>query len=181
MSTPTPPSQFSFNLADAPAQVFIEGGGSIQEASATTFPVLQNQGMAVFMLTLEPGAVRIPHWHPDAAEIQYVLQGEVQLGMITPANKTEPGTDVSFTLTPGMIGVAPQGWFHYIRNTGSGTARMLIIFNNSAPDDVEVSWGFRMGGSDGLAVLQQVFGISFANADLNQVWIAPPASPPAGG
>jgi oxalate decarboxylase/phosphoglucose isomerase-like protein (cupin superfamily) len=70
-----------------------------------------------------------------------------------------------------MIGVAPQGWFHYIQNTSATEqARMLIIFSSEAPDNVDITWGF---GITPPALLQQVFGSTFPNVDTSQIWISP--------
>jgi oxalate decarboxylase/phosphoglucose isomerase-like protein (cupin superfamily) len=48
-------------------------GGEIREGNKKTFPALE--GLAIFSLILKPGAVRIPHWHRDANELDYVAQG----------------------------------------------------------------------------------------------------------
>ena len=166
------PTQFSFDLAGQNPTVDIPGGGTILEANASTFPALQGNGLAVYLLTLEPGAVRIPHWHPDSSEVQYMLQGQAHIGLITPAQGTGPGADCSYDLTPGMIGVAPQGWFHYIQNTGTETAVMLIIFNNQSPDNVDITWAFDITSPE---LLQQCFGISFQGMSTSQIWISPPS------
>lgn len=169
----TPSSPFGYDLlGQSPPTISISGGGTIQE---TQIPHLD--GIDLFLLTLEPGAVRIPHWHPDAQEVQYLLSGQVTVGLMSTANGTAAGTDFSFQLnTPGMLGYAPQGWLHYIQNTGTETAQVLIGFNNASPDDVGLSWAFGMGGAEGQRLLQEVFSVSWAGADFEQIWISPPAT-----
>jgi oxalate decarboxylase len=170
---PKPSSDFGFNLAgQSPAPIAI-GGSTIQQAAKPTFPVLD--GMALLLLTLEPGATLVPHWHPNAAELDYVLSGEVFVGMMTPAKGTKAGVDVSFPLKQGMVGFLPQNWFHYIQNKGTEPARVLVLLNNEAPEEVDISWAFGTGGADGARVLQEVFGIDWTAADFSQIWIAPPA------
>lgn len=169
---PRPSSDFAFNLAGQSPPAIPVGQSSIQQAAEPTFPVLQ--GMALLLLTLEPGATLVPHWHPNAAELDYVLSGEVFVGLITPANGTRAGTDVSFPLKQGMVGFLPQNWFHYIQNTGKETAQVLVLLNSEAPEEVDISWAFGTGGADGARVLQEVFGISWLDADFSQIWIAPP-------
>lgn len=169
-------TQFAYNLAEAQPSVDINGGGVIIEADQTSFPALD--GLAIFLLTLEPGAVRIPHWHPDTNEMQYMLTGQCHFGLITPAQNGNAGLDRSYDLTPGMIGFIPQGWFHHIENTGSETATMLVIFNNANPNNVDISWGFQITPP---TLLQQVFGISFQGMLTNQIWIAPGTDKQVGG
>ena len=149
----------------------IAGAGTLREANANTFPVLQ--GLAVFLLTMEPGAVRIPHWHPDSDEMQYVISGQCHIGLISTANGTGPGTDCSYDLTQGMVGYIPRGWFHYIQNTGTEPMTMLVIFDNERPDDTDITWGFNITPP---ALLQQLFGISFQGMNTNQIWLSPPAT-----
>ena len=59
-----------------------------------------------------------------------------------------------FDLEAGKIAILPQGWFHYIQNVGEETLRMLVIFNNSAPNDIGISQGFQ-------AIPKEVLGITF--------------------
>ena len=141
-------SQFVFDLGKCPPQV-VAKGGTIQEANQSTFPGLDGNGLSIYLLTLEPGAVRIPHWHPDAAELDYVLSGKAKIGLGFPDGQWE-----RFKLKAGQIAVLPQGWFHYIQNIGEETLRMLVIFNNSAPNDIGISQGFQ-------AIPKEVLGITF--------------------
>jgi len=53
-----------------------------------------------------------------------------------------------------MISILPQGWFHYIQNIGDDTLRLLVIFNNSNPNDIGISEGFQ-------AIPKEVLGITF--------------------
>ena len=141
-------SQFVFDLGKCPPQV-VAKGGTIQEANQSTFPGLNGNGLAIYLLTLEPEAVRIPHWHPDAAELDYVLSGKARVGLGFPDGEWE-----RFDLEAGKIAILPQGWFHYIQNVGEETLRMLVIFNNSAPNDIGISQGFQ-------AIPKEVLGITF--------------------
>jgi oxalate decarboxylase len=160
-------SQFTFNLAACPPQV-VAKGGTIQEANQSTFPALSGNGLAIYQLTLQPGAVRIPHWHPDASELDYVLSGTARIGLAFPDGEWE-----RFDLEAGQIAVLPQGWFHYIKNVGDEPLSMLVIFNNSAPNDIGISRGFQ-------AIPKKVLGLTFGvpaerfeGLDLNVVYIAP--------
>ncbi|HEY7214435.1 MAG TPA: cupin domain-containing protein, partial [Thermoanaerobaculia bacterium] len=160
-------SQFKFNLKDAPLQVNVKGG-TIQEANQSTFPGLQGNGLAVYYLTLQPGAVRIPHWHPDAAEMDYVLAGTARIGLGFPDGEWQ-----RFDVAAGAIAILPQGWFHYIQNAGSETLQMLVIFNNSSPNDIGISQGFQAIPQEALGITFGVPPERFDGFDLNVTYIAP--------
>jgi oxalate decarboxylase len=172
---PPPESPHGFNLAGQSPEVSVPGGGTVRTATKGTFPVLH--GMSLFLLTLDPGASLVPHWHPDAAELDYVLSGEVFVGLMTTARGTRAGEDVSFRLKKGMVDFLPRGWFHYIQNTGSTPAQVLVLFSSDMPDEVDISTAFGTGGAAGQAILEEVFGISWADADFSEAAISPPRPP----
>lgn len=173
--TPPPQSDFGFDLGGQVPAVDVPGGGTARLAIEATFPKVC--GMSLFLLTLEPGASLVPHWHPNVAELDYVLSGEVFVGLMTTAQGTRAGKDVSFRLKEGMVGFLPQGWFHYIQNTGTTPAQLLVLFNSESPEEVDISIAFGTSGAAGQAILEEVFGISWANADFTQVAISPPRTP----
>jgi oxalate decarboxylase len=157
--------QFWFDLAAAPPTVTAKGG-TIQEANATTFPALD--GLAIYLLTLEPGGLRIPHWHPDAAEMDYCLSGTATIGLADPDRQWQ-----KFTLTAGQIAYLPQGWFHYIQNTGQDAMRMLVIFNNQSPNDIGISQAFQVTSPEVLGLAFNVPPSTFQDLDENIDMIAP--------
>lgn len=160
-------SPFTFDLAGTPPQA-VAKGGTVQEANQNTFPGLAGNGLAVYLITLAPGAVRIPHWHPDAAELDYCLQGKVRFGLSSPDGEAQ-----SFELEAGQISVIPQGWFHYFQNVGEDELRILAIFNNSAPNDIGISIGFQAIPPEVLGLTFDVPAERFAGLDLEVRYIAP--------
>jgi oxalate decarboxylase len=143
-------SPFQFDLGALPPQV-VAKGGTIQEANQGTFPALAGNGLAIYLLVLQPGAVRIPHWHPDAAELDYCLAGKARIGLGFPDGEWQ-----RFDLTAGQISILPQGWFHYIQNVGEEVLRLLVIFNNSNPNDIGISIGLQAIPRE---VLATTFGV----------------------
>jgi oxalate decarboxylase len=160
-------SQFVFDLGKCPPQVVAQGG-TIQEANQGTFPSLAGNGLSIYRLTLEPGAVRIPHWHPDASELDYVLAGKARIGLGFPDGEWE-----RFDLAAGQIAILPQGWFHYIENVGEGALSMLVIFNNSSPNDIGISQGFQAIPKEVLGITFGVPAERFEGLDLDVTYIAP--------
>jgi len=39
-------------------------GGSFKQANEDNFPILKGQEASILLLTLQPGGIREPHWHP---------------------------------------------------------------------------------------------------------------------
>ncbi|KAG4916747.1 hypothetical protein JHK87_054304 [Glycine soja] len=79
-----------------------------------------------------------PHTHPRATEILFVLEGELDVGFITTANKL-----ISKTVKEGEVFVFPKALVHFQKNNGDkplpGTFSIVaVLFNStpSVPDDV---------------------------------------------
>jgi oxalate decarboxylase len=125
-----------FDFSKIKPQV-VRAGGTLAEATGENFPVLKGQGASAFLLVLKPGGAREPHWHPNAWELDVPLSGRGRLGVANP--------DATFSvqdISPGQIGFIPQGYAHYIENTGSEDLRWVVVFNNTYPDDIGISTTF---------------------------------------
>lgn len=101
----------------------VPGGGTQRTVTAAEFPI--STTMSGSLLEIEPGAMRELHWHPDADEWQYYLEGEAEMAVFL-----AQGQAVREAFEAGDVGYAPMGAGHYIRNTGSGVLRVLIGFNS---------------------------------------------------
>jgi hypothetical protein len=62
-----------FNLDSAMPQFSNASGGSRTMANTDNFSILNGNGMAIYLLRLKRGGVREPHWHPNAAELSYIV------------------------------------------------------------------------------------------------------------
>ena len=116
----------------------VEPHGTVTEVTGDNFPVLKGNQAAVFYLVMKPGAVREPHWHPDAWELDVPISGNGRLGVVNPndtwsAQAIKPGSEIGFV---------PQGYAHYIENIGKDDVRWMIVFNNTYPDDIGLSTMF---------------------------------------
>jgi oxalate decarboxylase len=129
-------STYKFPLTRTKPQVKTKGG-TVIECTAKNFPVVGQSDAAIFLLTLEPGAVREPHWHPNAWELEYVVSGKARLGVVLPN-----GTYDIVDLGPGDVGFVPQGWGHYIETIGNSPMKMAVIFGNNQPNDIGLSTFF---------------------------------------
>lgn len=101
----------------------IPGGGTQRTVTVDEFPI--SATMAGSVLEIEPGAMRELHWHPNADEWQYYLEGSAEMSVFL-----AQGQVVTEQFQAGDIGYAPMGSGHYILNTGPGVLRVLIGFNS---------------------------------------------------
>lgn len=91
-------------------------------------------GMALSLLTLQPNGMREPHWHPNADELGYCVEGKALMTIFSPGAKHN-----TFLIEPGTLSFVPMGSMHHIENIGSGPLKMLICFDNDNPEDLELS------------------------------------------
>lgn len=116
-----------FRLGASPVKSF--DGGSLQQASEDNFPILVGQQASVVMVSMEPGGIREPHWHPSAWEINVVTGGVATWTLLDPEGNAE-----SFDAHPGDLVFAPQGSLHYFENKGPEDLHVVIVFNASAAE-----------------------------------------------
>ena len=129
-------------------------GGWFQQANEDVFPILKGQEASLLLLTLQPGGIREPHWHPSAWELNIVTSG-VATWIVIDGN----GNYEAFDQKVNDIVFAPQGSFHYFENRGPDDLTIIIIQNTSAPEDKD-----NIGIGESLSrlpprVLSAVFGV----------------------
>lgn len=108
--------------------------GSRTDVTVNELPALK--GMSLSLLNLTPTGIREPHWHPNAHELSYCLEGKGLMTIFSPGS----GHD-TFTISPGEIVFVPQGYIHHIENIGSSPLKLLICFNHENPEDLNLSAG----------------------------------------
>src|SRR5579864_28095 len=92
---------FKFDLAVSKPTIS-EHGNTIREANQDDFPVLAGNAVAFFTIDMKPGALRVPHWHPNCWELDYCLQGEARFWITGPDNARNIVKQV-IDLKPGQI------------------------------------------------------------------------------
>lgn len=120
-----------FNLEKIHPQIDTNGG-SAKIANQTYFPALEH--LALFSLRIFKKGVREPHWHPNATELNFVVQGKARLTILSPSGDVD-----TFELFQNQGSIIPAGYFHHIENTGSKELHMTVFFNNALPDDIGLS------------------------------------------
>lgn len=119
-----------YRLRAQKPQVF--AGGTMHLASEREFPI--STTMTGALLTIQPGAMRELHWHPNAAEWQFYLSGTGKMTVFGSHGRSS--TD---TYGPEDVGYVPQGYGHYIENTGSTPLEVLIVLNNGVYQSISIT------------------------------------------
>lgn len=128
--TSTPETHKYRMLAQEPHSV--HKGGREWRVGAERFPI--SKTITGVILDLEPGGLRELHWHPNADEWQYIIDGQVSVTMFG-----SHGRFRTETLNKGDVGYIPQGYGHSIENIGKKVSRILIAFNSGHYQAIDLS------------------------------------------
>ena len=127
----SPPETHKFRLlAQEPHS--IHKGGREWRVGSDRFPI--SKTVTGVILDLEPGGLRELHWHPNADEWQYVIEGRVSVTLFG-----SHGRYRTETLDKGDVGYIPQGYGHSIENVGEKRCRVLIGFNTGHYEAIDLS------------------------------------------
>ena len=126
-----PPLTHKYSLlSQKPYEIF--NGGIEWRVDGSQFPI--STTMTGVVLEMEPGALRELHWHPNASEWQYVLNGDFRMTLFGSHGRWRQEN-----LGKGDVGYIPQGFGHSIENTGADKARILIVFNSGHYQTINLS------------------------------------------
>ncbi|WVX16336.1 cupin domain-containing protein [Synechococcus elongatus IITB3] len=148
-NTPKIAIPYTHNLLAEPPRAK-QDGSLLRLASAKEFPASFN--MAGAILRLEPGAMRQLHWHPNADEWQYVLNGSMDLAVFASEGKASMSR-----LQKGDVGYVPKGYGHALRNSSDQPLEVLIVFNDGNYQSIDLNDWI---ASNPNSVLENVFQIS---------------------
>jgi oxalate decarboxylase len=106
--------------------------GNIRIADTSNFKA--SATISAAFVTVKPGAMREMHWHPNADEWQYYINGH---GRMTIFNSGPSATTMDFT--SGDIGYVKRNFGHYIENTGDDDLVFVEVFRASRYEEVSLS------------------------------------------
>jgi oxalate decarboxylase len=129
-------------LSKEPTGTF--NGGREWRVDAGRFPI--SKTVTGVVLDLDPGALRTLHWHPNADEWQYVIEGNVSVTLFG-----SHGRFRTEQLTKGDVGYIPQGYGHSIENVGGAVARILIGLNSGTYESIDLTHWIAGNPADVLA------------------------------
>ncbi|CAN0395162.1 unnamed protein product, partial [Ectocarpus sp. 12 AP-2014] len=92
------------------------------------------------LVNLDACTINLPHIHPRATEMQYVINGEHLRVAFVEENGGE-GAVVN-DLSQGDVTFFPQGLIHYEQNLGCEPVTFLAALNNDDPGAVTITTRF---------------------------------------
>lgn len=102
--------------------------GSMRRITADNLPILNR--LSIKRVLLNPGSMRTPHWHANANELTYCVQGTALVSVLDNHNQF-----TSFIVTAGQMFHAASGSLHHIENIGEEVAEFIIAFRHERPED----------------------------------------------
>ncbi|MGZ5862379.1 MAG: cupin domain-containing protein [Methyloceanibacter sp.] len=162
---------FKFPLGAQPTKSF--DGGTAKEATVVQFPV--SEKLAGVYMTLQPGGLRELHWHANAAEWAYVIEGRCRVTTIDPEGRCEI---VDFG--PGDVWYFPRGHGHSIQGLGPGDCVFVLVFDNGYFSEFGTFSITDWIGHTPPEVLAKTFGVpaaTFTGFPKKEVYIARGAVP----
>jgi oxalate decarboxylase/phosphoglucose isomerase-like protein (cupin superfamily) len=107
----------------------------IHVVDKTVFPALQ--GVTSYQVEIWEDCMRLPHWHPNASELGYVLSGAIEVFIWR-----SPGETAVFTVSAGMCYFIPQAALHSLNNVSKEHAKLVIGFSQDIPQDIDLPVAF---------------------------------------
>jgi oxalate decarboxylase len=105
--------------------------GTVRISDSKTFPA--SITIAAALVEVEPGGMRELHWHPNANEWQYYIEGQARMGVFAASGQAR-----TFDYRAGDVGYIPFAMGHYVENTGETPLRFLEVFKSSYYADVSL-------------------------------------------
>ena len=107
-------------------------GGNVRIVDSHNFPVAST--IAAALVEVEPAGLRELHWHPNADEWQYYIEGSGRMTVFASEGKAR-----TFDYQAGDVGYVPFAMGHYIENTGNTTLRFLEMFRSNSFADISLN------------------------------------------
>jgi oxalate decarboxylase len=105
--------------------------GTVRISDSRNFPV--DTTIAAALVEINPGGLREMHWHPNADEWQYFIEGQGRMGVFGASGQAR-----TFDFQAGDVGYVPFAMGHYIENTGTTPLRFLEMFKSSYYADLSL-------------------------------------------
>lgn len=106
--------------------------GRVRIADSTVFSA--SKTIAAALEEVEPGGMRELHWHPNADEWQYFIEGQARMTVFAASGNAQ-----TFDFQAGDVGYVPRPMGHYVENTGTTTLRFLALFRSDHYADISLA------------------------------------------
>jgi oxalate decarboxylase len=125
-----PPLTHRFRLgAKEPVKV---AGSTFNVVDQSQFPISTTVSGAI--LVMQPQAIRLMHWHPNADEWQYYIRGHARVTVFG-----SQGRKITREFGPGDVGFVPMGYGHYLETVGDEECEMLAVFNSGTYQEISLA------------------------------------------
>jgi oxalate decarboxylase len=112
--------------------------GEVRIIDSRNFPVANGKPsantIAAAHVTVKPGGLRELHWHQNADEWQYYVQGKGRMTVFFNASKARTAD-----FSAGDVGYVPKTLGHYVENTGDTDLIFLEMFKADRFKDLSLS------------------------------------------
>jgi oxalate decarboxylase len=105
--------------------------GNVRISDTKVFPV--SKTIAAALVEVAPGGMRELHWHPNADEWQYYIEGRARMGVFGASGQAR-----TFDFQANDVGYVPFAMGHYIENIGNEPLRFLEVFKSDHYADVSL-------------------------------------------
>jgi oxalate decarboxylase len=112
--------------------LYENSGGSVRVADSKNFPAAKT--VAAGLVMIEPGSMRELHWHPNADEWQYYMQGSARMTVFN----TGPHANTT-DFKAGDVGLVRRNCGHYVENTGDDVLIMIETFRSDHYEEVSLA------------------------------------------
>ncbi|KAK8564066.1 hypothetical protein V6N13_005723 [Hibiscus sabdariffa] len=100
---------------------------TVLKASMVEFPALNGQSVSYALLQYPASSVNPPHTHPRAAELLFLVDGNLEVGFVDTTNKL-----FTQSLQTGDMFIFPKGLVHYQYNADPNSPAIAISAFGSA-------------------------------------------------
>eukprot|EP00180_Rhodochaete_pulchella_P001129 Plantae.Rhodophyta-Rhodochaete_pulchella.ctg19465.p1 GENE.Plantae.Rhodophyta-Rhodochaete_pulchella.ctg19465~~Plantae.Rhodophyta-Rhodochaete_pulchella.ctg19465.p1 ORF type:complete len:339 (-),score=33.24 Plantae.Rhodophyta-Rhodochaete_pulchella.ctg19465:307-1323(-) len=121
-------SDFVFDFSKLPNNLETDAG-TFQLIGSATQPGLVDSGAAIARVVLRPGAINMPHYHPRATEVIFVVRGRLRVCF----NQENGGNRFCNDVKAGQLAVFPITTIHYQQNAGDDEAEFIAILTSDNP------------------------------------------------
>jgi oxalate decarboxylase len=125
------PVKFDFRMSSMTPTIQT-AGGEVRVIDTRNFPV--STTIAAAHVTVHPGGLRELHWHQNADEWQYYVQGQGRMTVFFNGGKAR-----TQDFNAGDVGYVPKTFGHYIENTGKTDLIFLEMFRAPKFEDLSLS------------------------------------------
>lgn len=133
---------------------FSETGLAAKPVNVNVFPGLNTLGLSFVRADFDIDGINVPHLHPRATEIAFVLEGSVYSGFIDTENRI-----FAKVIEKGEVMVFPRGLLHFQMNVGNTTATILGSFDSQNPGLLRIPNAV-FGSGIQVKLLEKAFGLN---------------------